>query len=116
MRVPAFACPPMNAPIFSMSSIGGFSPASVWGSFLCMIMKRMVVSWWSSGGRLAVLGRDKDKRAQAGAAQRVGDPEDRTHHDREPDWLASVDERARRAAEVGGHQQCADELGSPEQM
>src|SRR5450631_563299 len=114
MRVPAFACPPMNAPIFSMSSIGGFSPASVWGSFLCMIMKRMVVSSRSSAVVSAGLGRNKDERAQARAAQRVSEPEDRTHRNGEPERLAGVNHRGGGAAQVGGDQQRADELRSRE--
>ena len=42
MKRPACAYSPMNAPILWTSSIGGGWPASVFGSFLCMIMKRMV--------------------------------------------------------------------------
>src|SRR5262249_41274497 len=41
-RRPVWAYSPMSAPILVTSSRGGGCPASVCGSFLCMIMKRIV--------------------------------------------------------------------------
>src|SRR5450432_1216221 len=116
MRLPALACPPMNSPIFWTSSIGGFSPASVRGSFLCMIMKRMVVSSSLVAVVSAGLGGNQDERAQARAAQHVSEPEDRPHRNGEPERLAGVNHRGRGAAEVGGHQQRANELRSRKEV